>query len=39
MFPEGERRFFLKVVDAQVTFTAGAQGKVTKRRHLDRKPR
>ena len=29
LFPEAERRFFLKVVDAQVTFDSGAQGKAT----------
>jgi serine-type D-Ala-D-Ala carboxypeptidase/endopeptidase len=29
VFPEGERRFFLKVVDAQLTFDADAQGKAT----------
>jgi CubicO group peptidase (beta-lactamase class C family) len=29
MFPESETRFFLKVVDAQVTFEKGADGKVT----------
>jgi serine-type D-Ala-D-Ala carboxypeptidase/endopeptidase len=27
LFPEGERRFFLKVVDAQLTFNTDAQGK------------
>ncbi len=29
LFPEGEQRFFLKVVDAQVTFNTDAQGKAT----------
>ncbi|HXB75167.1 MAG TPA: serine hydrolase [Candidatus Acidoferrales bacterium] len=29
LFPEGERKFFLKVVDAQITFDADAQGKTT----------
>jgi len=29
VFPEGERKFFLKVVDAQLTFDADAQGKAT----------
>ena len=29
MFPESERKFFLKVVDAQITFDSDAQGKAT----------
>ena len=29
VFPEGERKFFLKVVDAQLTFNVDAQGKAT----------
>jgi serine-type D-Ala-D-Ala carboxypeptidase/endopeptidase len=29
MFPEGEERFFLKVVDAQWSFAVDAEGKVT----------
>ena len=29
LFPEGERKFFLKVVDAQVAFDTDAQGKAT----------
>jgi hypothetical protein len=29
IFPEGERKFFLKVVDAQITFDTDAQGKAT----------
>jgi D-alanyl-D-alanine-carboxypeptidase/D-alanyl-D-alanine-endopeptidase len=29
LFPEGERRFFLKVVDAQVTFDTDSQGNTT----------
>jgi hypothetical protein len=29
LFPEGERKFFLKVVDAQLTFDTDAQGKAT----------
>jgi D-alanyl-D-alanine-carboxypeptidase/D-alanyl-D-alanine-endopeptidase len=29
LFPESERKFFLKVVDAQITFDTGAQGKST----------
>ncbi len=29
LFPESERKFFLKVVDAQVTFDTDAQGKAT----------
>jgi serine-type D-Ala-D-Ala carboxypeptidase/endopeptidase len=29
LFPEGERKFFLKVVDAQISFDTDAQGKVT----------
>ena len=29
MFPESERKFFLKVVDAQLTFDTDAQGKAT----------
>src|SRR5262249_52664489 len=29
IFPESETRFFLKVVDAQVEFVRGADGKVT----------
>lgn len=29
LFPEGERKFFVKVVDAQVTFDGDAQGKIT----------
>jgi hypothetical protein len=29
IFPEGERKFFLKVVDAQITFDADAQGTIT----------
>jgi D-alanyl-D-alanine-carboxypeptidase/D-alanyl-D-alanine-endopeptidase len=29
VFPEGERKFFLKVVDAQLTFDTDAQGKAT----------
>jgi hypothetical protein len=29
LFPEGERKFFLKVVDAQITFDTDAQGKAT----------
>jgi CubicO group peptidase (beta-lactamase class C family) len=29
LFPEGERKFFLKVVDAQLTFNTDAQGKAT----------
>jgi len=29
IFPEGERKFFLKVVDAQLTFNTDAQGKAT----------
>lgn len=29
MFPEGERKFFLKVVDAQITFDTDAQGQAT----------
>lgn len=29
VFPEGERRFFLKAVDAQLTFDTDAQGKAT----------
>ena len=29
VFPEGERKFFLKVVDAQLTFDVDAQGNVT----------
>jgi len=29
LFPEGERKFFLKVVDAQITFDTDAQGKTT----------
>ena len=29
MFPEGERKFFLKVVDAQITFDTDPQGKIT----------
>jgi D-alanyl-D-alanine-carboxypeptidase/D-alanyl-D-alanine-endopeptidase len=29
VFPEGDREFFLKVVDAQLTFDTGAQGKAT----------
>jgi len=29
IFPEGEKQFFLKVVDAQLTFETGAQGKAT----------
>jgi D-alanyl-D-alanine-carboxypeptidase/D-alanyl-D-alanine-endopeptidase len=29
LFPEGERKFFLKVVDAQVTFDTDAQGNTT----------
>ena len=29
IFPEGERRFFVKVVDAQLTFDTDAQGKGT----------
>ncbi len=29
MFPEGERDFFLKAVDAQVTFETDAQGRAT----------
>jgi D-alanyl-D-alanine-carboxypeptidase/D-alanyl-D-alanine-endopeptidase len=29
LFPEGERKFFLKVVDAQVTFNTDGQGKAT----------
>ena len=30
MFPESETRFFLKIVDAQVTFVRDAAGKVTR---------
>ena len=30
LFPESERKFFLKVVDAQVTFDTDPQGKTTK---------
>jgi hypothetical protein len=29
LFPEGENKFFLRVVDARVTFTRDAQGLVT----------
>jgi D-alanyl-D-alanine-carboxypeptidase/D-alanyl-D-alanine-endopeptidase len=29
IFPEGERKFFLKLVDAQLTFDTDAQGKAT----------
>jgi CubicO group peptidase (beta-lactamase class C family) len=29
IFPEGEKQFFFKVVDAQLTFETGAQGKAT----------
>lgn len=29
LFPESERKFFLKVVDAQITFDTDAQGKTT----------
>jgi CubicO group peptidase (beta-lactamase class C family) len=29
LFPEGERKFFVKVVDAQVSFDADAQGNIT----------
>jgi D-alanyl-D-alanine-carboxypeptidase/D-alanyl-D-alanine-endopeptidase len=29
VFPEGERKFFLKVVDAQLTFDTDAQGQAT----------
>jgi serine-type D-Ala-D-Ala carboxypeptidase/endopeptidase len=29
LFPESERKFFLKVVDAQITFRTDAQGKAT----------
>jgi D-alanyl-D-alanine-carboxypeptidase/D-alanyl-D-alanine-endopeptidase len=29
IFPEGERDFFLKVVDAQITFETGSQGRAT----------
>jgi hypothetical protein len=29
LFPEGERKFFLKVVDAQLAFNTDAQGKAT----------
>ena len=29
MFPESDRKFFLKVVDAQITFDSDAQGKTT----------
>ncbi len=29
IFPESERDFFLKVVDAQITFEAGSQGRAT----------
>jgi hypothetical protein len=29
LFPESERAFFLKVVDAQVTFVTDAQGRAT----------
>jgi D-alanyl-D-alanine-carboxypeptidase/D-alanyl-D-alanine-endopeptidase len=29
LFPESERKFFLKVVDAQITFDTDAQGKAT----------
>lgn len=29
LFPEGERKFFLKVVDAQITFDTDAEGKAT----------
>ena len=29
IFPEGEKQFFLKVVDAQLTFETDAQGKAT----------
>jgi hypothetical protein len=29
MFPEGEKDFFLKVVDAQLKFETDASGKVT----------
>lgn len=29
LFPEGERDFFLKVVDAQITFVTDSQGKAT----------
>jgi serine-type D-Ala-D-Ala carboxypeptidase/endopeptidase len=29
LFAEGERKFFLKVVDAQLTFTTDAEGKAT----------
>jgi len=29
LYPESERKFFLKVVDAQITFDTDAQGKTT----------
>jgi len=29
LFPEAERKFFLKVVDAQLTFDTNAQGVAT----------
>ncbi|MFZ0686580.1 MAG: serine hydrolase [Terriglobales bacterium] len=29
MFPEGDRDYFLKIVDAQITFETDSQGKVT----------
>ncbi|HEY3836182.1 MAG TPA: serine hydrolase [Bryobacteraceae bacterium] len=29
IFPEGDRKFFLKVVDAQITFDVDAEGKAT----------
>ena len=29
IFPSSEREFFYKAVDAQLTFTAGADGRVT----------
>lgn len=29
IYPEGEKEFFLKVVDAQITFEADSQGKIT----------
>ncbi|MGA7967804.1 MAG: DUF3471 domain-containing protein, partial [Terriglobales bacterium] len=29
MFPEGEKEYFLKIVDAQITFETDGNGKVT----------
>ena len=29
IFPEGQREYFLKVVDAQITFDPDAEGKAT----------